>query len=226
MCKISLSFPDGLGSWVWLFEHSKYITSIISASAWYIWKAYCEAIFRKIPRNTNLIACRAVAHVKDFSQANSNLLGKRMLLNNFPSSTGLYLFSAGCWNAVNKVGGFGFFFSTSNYSISFAGCGAASVPNALIADLQALSTAIRISIDRDVRTLHIFIASQEVFDLICSPSPPFAWRITPNIEDLRQLLAMAGSPGLHVISHSWNAPAIKLAPLGLNLHVLTLFLLG
>ncbi|KAH7684404.1 FMN-binding split barrel-containing protein [Dioscorea alata] len=68
-----------------------YYVSIIVATIWFLWKSYCDAIFKNSTPNYSLIVNRAIAHM-DFNQENANLRGRCLLLNNFNQADGLFLF--------------------------------------------------------------------------------------------------------------------------------------
>lgn len=50
---LCLAFLDGFNSGVWLtsYNYPIFTTSITAATAWFIWKARCDAIFRNISIN-------------------------------------------------------------------------------------------------------------------------------------------------------------------------------
>lgn len=98
---------------------SSHCKSVIAATAWFIWKNRCDKIFRDSAVPCQVIASRAYVHVLEFSCATADQFGKRLLLNNFSSADGPYLFISNFWNVATKVGGAGFYCSTSNYKLFF-----------------------------------------------------------------------------------------------------------
>lgn len=99
-------FPDGfyLGEWLTHLNHSIFSKFVIVVTTWYIWKSHCDAIFNHAHPNFHVIQCRSLAHTRDFSLANRNQLGRRIILNNFSDFDGLFLFSSTVWNEAMKVG--------------------------------------------------------------------------------------------------------------------------
>lgn len=62
---VHISFPHGFysGAWITDSNYSLYIISAISATAWFIWKSRCDAIFRNVNPNFPVIVLKALAHV-------------------------------------------------------------------------------------------------------------------------------------------------------------------
>lgn len=84
--------------------------------------ARCNYIFKNKPTNLHSIARKAFAHAKEYSFDSMSQMVKNLLLSNFLSIEGLIMFSAAFWTNDISEGGAGFYISSSNYTISIAGC--------------------------------------------------------------------------------------------------------
>lgn len=109
---VCLNFQDGFGFGGWLISnnYSLFIKSVIAAASWFLWKAWCDKIFRNIDANCYVIVCKAFAHVTKFYNATALQLGKCLILNNFSNADGPFLFISNDWNDVEEVSGAGFLY--------------------------------------------------------------------------------------------------------------------
>lgn len=202
------------------------IISLISVVAWFIWKTRCDAIFRNTKPNFFVIVGKTFAHVQDYITSRLDLLGQRLILNNFNSFDGHFLFIHASFNQGTKVSTTGFFISKSDYNIPLAGCySQPSDPNSMHT-LLALKVALHATIAHRITIQHIFIEDLTTVNNIVNPDPILT-RIYPKlISSIQNLLSMHGHPHLHAILRSWMVPAKKLSILGFNYSTLNLFLFG
>ncbi|XP_039139601.1 uncharacterized protein LOC120276925 isoform X1 [Dioscorea cayenensis subsp. rotundata] len=193
---------------------------------WYLWKARCDAIFKNLTPNFSCIAARAIAHVKDFLQEHSPQLGRRLLLNNFPHSNGLFLFYAHRWNDCSKIGKLGFFISNHDYVISCAGSCSFWAETNFEAGIKAINMAIQASIDKHFVIKRILHSNPDLSLGLKEGCNPVTWRYALDFSDISLLLQVAGNPSVIDIPCSWNLPASALASSGNNNHLLCLYLSG
>lgn len=194
-----------------------------------MWKNGCDKVFRNSSVNCQVLACRAMAHVLEFSCIPASHDGKKLLLNNFSHADGSFLFISSSWNAANEVSGAGFFCSNSNYSISFGGSCPILARDAADAKILALQVAIESAISLGHPIRHLFLSNEEAYkstilhffgdDILHFGSQSLN-------HNLNQILISANNPRIHIIPKSWASPAYKLAIHGVNLRCLALFLQG
>lgn len=118
-----------------------------------------------MPSSTTLIpsiAFKAVAHVKDFLQENSSLMGRRLLLNNFSLVDSLFLFYAHWWTDTSKTGKLGFFISNHTHAISCAGCCTFKAESPSEAGIKALGIAVRTSVNRQLNIRHFLHCNHDL----------------------------------------------------------------
>ncbi|XP_039136204.1 uncharacterized protein LOC120273607 [Dioscorea cayenensis subsp. rotundata] len=225
---INISFPDliSAGFWITDYNYSIHTIFVIATSIWYLWKARCEAIFNNIIPNFTNISVKAIAHVKDFMQENASLVGRKLLLNNFSTSSGSFLFFAHRWIDSSNIGKLGFFISSHTYRVSCVGCCSFSMDSHLQAGLKALCIAVQSSLDRQLVVRSILHSSYDLPQSLKSDRNPVAWRAAQDISSVTHLLQLAGNPTLVAIPARWNGPASALASVGSNNHTLSLFLSG
>lgn len=107
-----LSFLQGFTSSNWLhsyqFRNSLFLKGVSATTAWFIWKARCNHIFKNESPDFDTIAYKVVPHAEEFSSTSSLQAGKCLLLSNFSSSKGLFLFSTAAWieELVDEGAGF------------------------------------------------------------------------------------------------------------------------
>lgn len=89
----TIAFSHGFtdGSWLLSANILGFCKVVCAAIAWYIWKARCDIIFRSVSPNFHVVSIRAFNFAKDYFCASSTLVGKKLLLNNFPSISGFFL---------------------------------------------------------------------------------------------------------------------------------------
>ncbi|XP_039141230.1 uncharacterized protein LOC120278516 [Dioscorea cayenensis subsp. rotundata] len=222
------SFGDGFESGSWLVDatYSHFAKSVIASSAWFIWKNRCDKIFRSASVSYQSVVCRALAHAGDFSRAQADQLGKRLILNNFTHSDGSFLFVSSYWNAANEVSGAGFFCANSNYNILVAGSCPLHVDREDEAENYALKLALQASLDLGIQLKHIFIQHPDTFRAVSLFHNIHGRCISPLSHHIHQLLNLLHCPMIHIIPKTWASPAFKLASFGANLHALNLFFQG
>lgn len=189
-------------------------------------KSHCDAIFRNANPNYPAIVCRAFAHVQEFINCRSDLLGQRLVLNNFTSADGQFLFIHTCFNQSNKVSAFGFFITKPNYTVSIVGCCSQPFNNFPLNNLLALKIALHVALDNHITIQHIFNEDISTTRIITNPDPTLYWNYNNLIHNIQSLLNMHGQPKIHVILGSWMAPVSKVVVLGFNHSSLNLFLFG
>lgn len=223
-----IRFPSGFVSGNWLTDGylPMNIISIIAAIAWFLWKAQCDAIFRNVPPNFPVMVSIAIAHVQEHINANRDLLGRRLILNNFSSADGLLLFSHASFSQNTQVRSIGFFLSNSNGIVFFSGCSSQPMDSTSSDDLFALEVALQVALETHHRVQHIFLDNHTACICINSPEPTTSWRYNHQLSKLRALLELHEGPRIHSIPRSWMSPASKLATLGYNYSNLNLFLVS
>lgn len=156
-----VSFHDGFttGNWI-TSDHnslSNFAKAVVATTAWYIWKARCNAIFKNEEPNFINISRKAYALAQEYFVAAKHYHSKSLILSNFLSADAPFLFSvAFCSGDLNfGVAGFyitnanhvvslagccgaGFYITDANHVISLAGCCPISVTSTLDAELNAL----------------------------------------------------------------------------------------
>lgn len=137
---------------------SAFSKSVFAVVAWHIWKARCDSIFRATSINIRLISIRAFQFAKSNFHIGYNMIGKKLLLNNFTSTDGLFLFSEAHWNEDNKVGFIAYFISNSNYKIILAGCRPVECSSKLEAEVLALICALGLCVHHQFLVQHVFIS--------------------------------------------------------------------
>lgn len=156
-----LTFPDGFGFGVWLtnYNYLVFVSSVITAGVWFIWKTRSDVVFRNVPPNCSIIVCWAFTHAIEFSQANMGQFSYRMILNNFSNTDGLFLFSSMTWNGATEVGGAGFFLFNSNHTISLVRCCSTPIDTNFVADLKGLIVTLQVVVDACLRVQHLLTNS-------------------------------------------------------------------
>lgn len=169
-----ISFPFGFKSGAWITDsnYSMYIISVITTTAWFIWKSRCDAIFRNVNPNYPVIAHRALAHVQDHFNYDKRHLGQRLILNNFSNADGQFLFNHTCFNQCTKVSAIGFFFSKSNYTVSIAGYYSQPSTDISPNNLLVLETALLVALDNSITIHHIFNQNISTGELITNLTQP------------------------------------------------------
>lgn len=90
---------------------------------------------------------RTYAHAFEFSQGSRNLIGRKLILSNFSSEDGNFLFTYARWSSNSMVSSIGFFISNSQYVISLEGCLAFPMDDNINADMAAIGVAIQATMD-------------------------------------------------------------------------------
>ncbi|XP_039118928.1 uncharacterized protein LOC120255096 [Dioscorea cayenensis subsp. rotundata] len=223
-----IHFPLGFGSGLWVTEggFSTHIISVISATAWMIWKSRCDVIFRNTHFNVPTVVCRAIAHVQEFTVCRESLFGQMLILNNIPKSDNFILFTYSCVQQASEVCSTGFFITNTNYVVKLAGCFSFPVSESSLENLSATTAALQSALDHGFYIKHIFVQTPSIASSIFTPEPVITWRFRSQLEDIRFLLNVHDSPRFHCIPRLWMSPAVHLASLGLNFSTLNLFLFG
>ncbi|KAH7658926.1 hypothetical protein IHE45_17G121300 [Dioscorea alata] len=222
---ISFHFSDGFvsGNWLSNARYSMKNKVTIALAAWFLWKARCDAIFRNSRPNF-----AAIAH-KTLSFANTNLcafrnpLCRKLILSNYTSSDGLFLFSASSWNEATQVGSGGFFVSSFSYNIFLAGSLPISAETHAEAELITLAAALNSVINSHLQIRNLFVSKSSASAFTFSRDAACSWRLHPHIDNVMRLLIEANSPQFNSIPLDWLHVAFKLAKYGHNLHALSLF---
>lgn len=164
-----IQFPDGfvMGRWLTQLNYSLRVKSIIALSAWFLWNARCDAIFRDVKPNFHIIAHKAISRAKDIYCAGIASC-KKLIISNFYNLDGPFLFSTSVWNSINQVCKGGFFISSSNLSISIAGCHVFTVDAHSDAELSTLITALQLAINHHLRIQIIFVCDSNILGLLKS----------------------------------------------------------
>lgn len=174
---LSFSFPDGFssGNWIIKYRHSMHTLAIITAGDWFIWICWCNAIFKNLRPNYSVIVNKAAAHVHEFSISTMNPLGKKLILNNFSSADGYFLFINATSNHTTLVKSVGFFFSNANYVISLTGCISQPMNGNSSDEIMVLEVALQTVIYFHIPVNHIFSAHHTILEFLCSSDHITAW---------------------------------------------------
>lgn len=186
---ITLPFTDGFcyGSWFLSISYSRYIVPAISAGAWFIWKARCDAIFKNIQINYDAIVCKAIAHANEYTMQCSNLSGSKIILNNF-SAAGNFVFVYMNQSLQNPVSSVGFFLVNTNYSILLAGCSPFLTDANLTNELIALNIALQIILDLQESIQHVLTVNTALREVINNADLTTYWRQIDQIHHTQTLL--------------------------------------
>lgn len=94
-----ISFPYGFISSGWLSHShlSSRYKALIALTAWNVWKARCDAIFRDTKPNFVHIAHKAISQANVMNYVGNSVCWK-ILINNFCNLDGHFLFAASVWN--------------------------------------------------------------------------------------------------------------------------------
>lgn len=147
--------------------------------AWFISKAWCDAIFNNTSPNYSVIACIALAHAQEFSQSNLDLLSKWLILKNFSSMDGIFLFSFANWNPDNMVSSAVFFIPNSSHIISFAGNLQFPIDTHLNVAMHAIQVVLQIVVDFNLRIQRNLIINPDSLELIRNNASSVTWCLTP-----------------------------------------------
>lgn len=117
-------------------------------------------MFKQAAPNFSVIAAKAFAHAKNYSNATTPLVGRKLLLNNFSNADGPFLFISTSFVPRNEVG---YFISNHNKFITSLGCGPISGNSRILIELQALQLILHELLRDQVHLHHIFTTSREVY---------------------------------------------------------------
>lgn len=118
---INFSSSFSAGFWLTHSSYSAFVKSVIAAVAWHIWKAHCQKIFWNTSSTVVRTAHRAFCFVKDYFHSHTKFSGKRLLLNNFTTADGLFLFTITSFCSNSQVYNARFFCATGLYNVVFSG---------------------------------------------------------------------------------------------------------
>lgn len=155
-------------------------------------------------------------------------LGKKLILNNFSSADGYFLFIHATLNRCTQVRSAGFFFSNANYVVSLAGCLSQPLNDSSSDEIMVLEVALQTAIDLHIPVKHIFCAHHTILEFIQSSDQLTSWRFRPQLNNLKFLLDMCERPNIHLIPLSWqeSIPAANLASIDFKHRNLNPFLFG
>ncbi|KAH7657245.1 hypothetical protein IHE45_17G008900 [Dioscorea alata] len=222
---IRLHFSDGFvsGNWISNDRYSMKIKVTIALVAWFLWKARCDAIFRNSMPNFSAIAHKSLSFANTNLCAFRNPLCRKLILSNYTSSDGLFLFSTSSWNDATQVGSGGFFVSSFNYNIFLAGSLPISAETHAEAELITLAAALNSVINLHLQIRNLFVSKSFTSAFTSTRDAACSWRLLPYIDSVKRLLIEANSPHINSIPMDWLHIALKLTMYGRNLHTLSLF---
>ncbi|XP_039136961.1 uncharacterized protein LOC120274484 [Dioscorea cayenensis subsp. rotundata] len=214
------------GSWAIQYRQSVRSLAFISAGAWFIWIARCNAIFKNIRPNLSIIASRTSAHVQDFFCSNLEPYGRKLILCNFSSADGPFIFTHAISRLEIQVRTIGFFISNANYKVILAGRWSQPLDDNSSDAILAIEAALQTTLQLQIPVKHIFSCHHSDLNFIRETNHSLAWRFRPQLSNLNFLMDMSSHPRIHVIPSSWMRPAISLAGFGLRRQNLNLYLVG
>lgn len=165
------------GNWLTNPSYSQFTLTVIVAGAWFIWKSRCDAIFNNSPPNFSAIVNRSIAHAREHSKSNRCLLGKRLILYNFSGADDHFLFTHAILNESRQVRAIGFFLSSANLLVSFAGCLSQPADDNSSDALLALDVALQFALDFQLPVKHIFSAYHTDLAMLKRPDHVIAWHL-------------------------------------------------
>lgn len=203
---------------------SLFLKSIIASRAWYNSKARCSCIFKSQAFEPSIISSKAIAHVMEFTSPLSCYHGKCLLLNNFVSSDGSFLFTAGILKGESIPRGLGFIVVNHNSFVLLARSCPTLAESDLIVEAKALLLALNIVTNQGTIIHHIFTASKDLCDVVYAGCGTHSWRNDDWVHNIIDILAQAGNPDMSFVPpRSQAVVAKKLAMLGSSLHDITLY---
>ncbi|XP_039113706.1 uncharacterized protein LOC120249264 [Dioscorea cayenensis subsp. rotundata] len=230
LVKKNIAFPEGFAAGQWLVSanggFSKFVKAVVVATGWLLWKARCNSIFKLEPPQFGLIARRAFALAQEYSYANGRNVGKNLILNNFISLDGPFLFTASFCSRDLELGGAGFLLVNSDYVVSLAGCGPVLINSETDAEIKALSLALQVAGLHGVRFRHIFLSCSALHSSLMTDGVVDDWLAAAVFSGLQSQLCEMDFPSIHVIPRDWNLCAARLASHNVSLHSLSLFFQG
>lgn len=157
---VCLNFQDGFGFGGWLISnnYSLFIKSVIAAASWFLWKAWCDKIFRNIDANCYVIVCKAFAHVTKFYNP------QQFFKCGWP-----FLIHLQWLEWCRRSEWSRFFISNSNYLILIAWS---------YSKMMAINTAIQTASTNGLHVWHLFVTNPEVSGVLNSNHLMSNWQ--PN----------------------------------------------
>lgn len=137
------------------------------------------------------------------------LSGKKLILNSFSDADGFFQFSSSIWTGHDQVGSNGFFITSSNYSVSIAGCMSNSTENRIVGEIQAIVSALEIAIDQRLCVQNVLLGDSKIPSLINLDDSVCSWHINPWINSLKLIIETAQHPHIHIIPLDWMTPFSK-----------------
>lgn len=228
MLNTSISFTNGFSSGNWITEYGQSLCTLafIAVGAWYIWICRCNAIFKNVCPNYSSIVTRTTVYVDEFSLSTKNPFGRKLILNNFSTADGYFLFTHAATNYNLQVRSICFFFSNANYEISLAGCVSQCLLDYSLDEIFALEVALQTALALHIPVKHILYEHHAILDLIQCSDHTSSWRFQQQISNLNFLMDMCNRLHIHIIPASWGIPAANLASIGFHHQHLNLFLFG
>lgn len=151
---------NGITSGDWLntdlFGNDLYTKSVIASTAWFIWKARCNGIFRIEPLNCFTTYKLALGHIRKYSITSSVHIGKILIQNNFSSSDSPFIFIAATWNLATSIVGIAFFNVDSSSAFLRACCYSVFAESDDDVEAKAMIITLKILLDWRLLTKHIF----------------------------------------------------------------------
>lgn len=94
-----------------------FIQHVIAATAWHIWKARCNKVFRNENLDCWLLASKSVAHFREYFYSYVSQPGRNLILNNFTAHDNLFMIIAAIWTRELSNSGAGFYLFDSSTKI-------------------------------------------------------------------------------------------------------------
>ncbi|XP_039118393.1 uncharacterized protein LOC120254337 [Dioscorea cayenensis subsp. rotundata] len=211
---LSLSSMNILSTGAWLVSHfnhwsdHQFVKAVIAFSLWLIWKARCNAIFKKISPNFNLIPTQARCLAKEYSKKPNKFLRDVYSCTLNPSVS---IFSDASWINDTCNAGLGFLITIDNNNLLLAGSVAAPLDSPIQAEAAAMILALEECIKRRWWPSTIFSDCIGLLNLIKNFQISVAWHLDLEARRLRSLLHQLQNPNLEYIPREDNLVADALS---------------
>lgn len=183
----------------------------------------CNYLFKNEVSNYNIISSKVVAHGKEFSSYAVPQPCKNLVISNFSTFDGLFIFITTVWHDENVEGGAGLFVSNSKLSILLMGYSPILASSKMDADANALEVAFNSISNNTLSVQHIFISFHELLATIIVGYCLNDWRSNHWVNTIHNLIILAGNPRINVIPKCRIGATSKLAMHGSSLHNTSLF---
>lgn len=202
----NIQFMDefSTGSWLTNLQASSslFLKSIITVGAWYTWKERCNYIFKSESFEPLIITSKTVAQVREFTSPLTRHHDKYLLLNNFNSSDGPFLLTAGILKGNSIPGRLGFIVVNHNSFVLLARSCPTLAESDLIVEAKALLLALNIVTNQGTIIHHIFTASKDLCDVVYAGCGTHSWRNDDWVHNIIDILAQAGNPDMSFVPRS------------------------